>query len=151
MHDTVITSGTLVNLTYSIRDSNGHVLEQSDIPVQYFFGGDQELIGGMDQALLGRKKGDVVEFKLSAQDSGFGAYDPDLTFTDDIEHVPPMFRMIGAEVPMENESGEQKIFRVIAIKDGKLTIDGNHPFAGHDLFVTIRIKELDSMSVGQML
>ena len=75
-------------------------------------------------------------------EGGFGPHDPALTFTDDIQNVPPEFRRIGAEVQMQNEAGESKTFYVTAIDNGRLTVDGNHPFAGQLLQVHVTIREV---------
>jgi FKBP-type peptidyl-prolyl cis-trans isomerase SlyD len=139
--DQIISDGKLVALTYSITDSNGAVLEQADLPVTYIHGGQIELIGGMDAAIRGKQAGDIIELQL-APEQGFGAHDPNLTFTDDLDNVPPEFRFIGAEVQMHNEAGEVRSFHVTQIADGKLTVDGNHPLAGKSLVVHIRIQEV---------
>jgi FKBP-type peptidyl-prolyl cis-trans isomerase SlyD len=139
--DQTISDGKLVALTYSITDTNGAVLEQADLPVTYIHGGHTELIGGMDAAIRGKQAGDIIELQLTPE-HGFGAHDPNLTFTDDLDNVPPEFRFIGAEVQMQNEAGEVRTFIVTAIADGKLTVDGNHPLAGKSLVVHIRIQEV---------
>ena len=153
MSKEIIKSGKFVSLTYSISDLDDHVLEQSDLPVNYIHGGETELIGGMDRAVTGKGPGDEVSLTVPP-DKGFGEHDPDLTFTDDIENVPPQFRQLGAEVQMQNEAGEVKSFFVTRIENGKLTVDGNHPLAGKTLKVKVKILEVrdatqeDLMNVG---
>jgi len=141
MPDNKIGPGKLVSLTYSILDESGAVLEQHDIPVSYIYGGEMELLGGMDRAVEGRRAGDSVEVALTP-DEGVGPYDPSLTFTDDLDNVPPQFCRVGAEVPMQSESGEVKTFYVTRIEDGKLTVDGNHPMAGKALRVRVNIHQV---------
>ncbi len=141
MNDQAIENGKLVSIVYSIRDDGGRVLEQSDLPVSYIHGGHNELIGGMDDLVAGKRAGDRVEFSLKPE-QGFGSHDPDLTFTDAIENVPPQFRHLGAEVQMQNDEGEVKTFYVTKIEGGQLTVDGNHPLAGKDLHVRVEIKEV---------
>jgi len=136
-----IQPGKFVSLTYTISDADGNLLEQNDLPVSYIHSGDTELIGGMDRAVLGKSAGDKVEMSVPPED-GFGESDPDLTFTDDLENVPPEFRRVGAEVQMESESGDVKNFYVTKIEDGKLTVDGNHPLAGKTLTVNVKILEV---------
>jgi len=136
-----VRNGKLVSLVYRICDDSGRVLEQSDLPVSYIHGGHNELIGGMDRAVAGRRAGDTVELRLDPN-QGFGSHDPALTFTDAIDNVPPQFRHIGAEVQMQNEAGDVKTFYVTRIEDGRLTVDGNHPFAGKELRVTVEIKDV---------
>ncbi len=141
MSKEIIQPGKFVSLTYTISDMEGNLLEQNDIPVSYIHGGDQELIGSMDRAVLGKCAGDMVEMTVPPED-GFGAHDPELTFTDDLENVPQEFRRVGAEVQMQNDAGEVKTFYVTRIEDGKLTVDGNHPLAGKTLKVRVNIKEV---------
>ncbi len=153
MSKEIITTGKFVSLTYSIADPEGNVLEQSDLPVSYIHGGETELIGGMDRAVEGKAVGEEVEITLTPE-QGFGEHDPDLTFTDDIENVPPEFRQLGAEVQMQNEAGDVRSFFVTRIENGRLTVDGNHPLAGKSLVVRVKILEVrdatrdDAMNVG---
>jgi FKBP-type peptidyl-prolyl cis-trans isomerase SlyD len=141
MSKDIIKPGKFVSLTYSISDSEGNTLEHNDLPVSYIHGGEQELIGGMDRAVSGKAAGDEVEVVVPPA-QGFGAHDPDLTFTDNIANVPEQFRYIGAEVQMQSEAGEVKSFFVTRIEDGKLTVDGNHPMAGKTLRVKVKIVEV---------
>ncbi len=153
MSKETIKTGKFVTLTYSISDLEGNVLEQSDLPVNYIHGGETELIGGMDRAVAGKGPGDEVSITVPPE-QGFGDHDPDLTFTDDLENVPPQFRQLGAEVQMQNEAGEVKSFFVTKIENGRLTVDGNHPLAGKTLKVNVKILEVrdatqeDAMSIG---
>ena len=141
MSSDTIKPGKFVSLTYTISDTEGRVLEQNDLPVNYVHGGDTELIGSMDRAIAGKRAGDEVEVTVGPED-GFGERDPDLSFTDDIENVPPQFRHVGAEVQMQNEAGEVKTFYVTKIEDGQLTVDGNHPMAGKELVIRVKIHEV---------
>jgi FKBP-type peptidyl-prolyl cis-trans isomerase SlyD len=149
MSPQVIKPGKFVTLTYTIADTEGNLLEQNDIPVNYVHGGDTELIGGMDRAVAGKAAGDTIEMTVPPED-GFGPHDPSLTFTDDIENVPPQFRRIGAEVQMQNEAGEAKTFQVTRLEDGKLTVDGNHPLAGKTLVVRVKILEVRDATIEDM-
>jgi FKBP-type peptidyl-prolyl cis-trans isomerase SlyD len=141
MSDQAIRPGKYVSLTYSITDDTGSVVEQTDLPVGYIHGGNTELIGGMDDAVTGKRTGDRVDLSL-APGEAFGPHDPTLTFTDALENVPPQFRRIGAEVPMQSDSGEVRNFYVTAMDEGTLTVDGNHPLAGKALKVHVQIQEV---------
>jgi len=149
MTEQTVQNGKYVTLSYTIVDEDGNVVEQHDIPIGYVHGSDTQLIGGMDRAVQGKKAGDEVEVILTPDISGFGDYDPTLTFTDDLENVPPEFRHIGAEVAMQNDAGETRTFHVSKIEDGKVTIDGNHPLAGKTLKVIVRIHEVRDAAAGE--
>jgi len=132
---------TVITMTYTIRDPQGTVLEQVDLPVSYVHGGRNDLLPALQQALAGHQPGDTVEITLPPEEA-FGDSDPALTYTDDIDNVPPEFRKLGAEVQMQNDSGEVKNFTVSRIEDGKLTVDGNHPLAGKTLTFALKVLEV---------
>jgi FKBP-type peptidyl-prolyl cis-trans isomerase SlyD len=140
MTDQFVENNKVVSFTYSIVDDNGELLEQSDLPISYVHGGKHEMFDKVVQALDGSVIDDAVEVLLTPEE-GFGPHDPELTYTDDIENVPDEFRRIGAEVEMMNDSGESRTFTVTRIKDGKLTVNVNHPMAGK--IITFHIKVID--------
>jgi len=130
-----------VTLTYRITDSGGQTVEQNDLPVGYVHGTGSGLFDKVEQALDGHVSGDSVEVTLSP-DEGFGAHDPELTFTDDLDNVPPQFRQLGAEVEMVNDRNEPRSFHVTRIADGRLTVDGNHPLAGQTVVFHVQVLEV---------
>lgn len=148
MHKEIVSNGKYVSLTYTIVDEQQNVVEQHDLPLGFVYGSDTELIGGMDTAIRGKSAGDSVEVSIPPEDA-FGSHDPSMTFTDDIENVPPEYRNLGAEVQMQNEAGEAKTFYVSHIEKGKLTVDGNHPLAGKILKVKIQILEVRNAVSGE--
>lgn len=141
MSDDVVSDGKFVSITYTLDDPSGQLIEQHDLPVGYIHGGEAQLLGGMDQAIAGHRAGEVVELTIPA-DQAFGPRDDNLIFTDDLDNVPAEFRHIGAEVLMQSDRGESRTFYVTRIEGSKLTVDGNHPLAGRDLKVTVRIHEV---------
>ena len=141
MSEQIVRPGKYVSLAYSIADDAGNILEQTDLPVGYIHGGNTELIGGLDDAVSGKQAGDRFDLTLDP-DQGFGPHDPNLTLTDKVANVPPEYRFVGAEVPMQSESGEVKTFYVTRIGEETLTIDGNHPLAGKSLKVQVQIREV---------
>jgi len=138
MNGQFVSRNKVVSFTYSIMDEDGEILEQSDLPISYVHGGRHNLFEKIEQELDGCVENDVVQVAL-APEEGFGAHDPSLTYTDDLENVPPQFRHIGAEVEMMNDQGDSRKFTVTRIENGKLTVDGNHPMAGKSIVFNIRV------------
>ncbi|HHJ34667.1 MAG TPA: peptidylprolyl isomerase [Gammaproteobacteria bacterium] len=136
-----ITHNKFVSLVYTITDDDDNILERIDMPIQYIQGAGSQVIEKIEMALEGHQTGDLVQVSLTPEE-GFGAHQPELTFSDDINNVPPQFHSIGAEVEFQNDQGESKIFRVTEIADGKLTVDGNHPFAGKNITYNITVQEV---------
>lgn len=141
MADQFVCQNKVVSFTYSIVDESGEVIEQSDLPISYVHGGRHDLFEKVEQELEGSVIGDSVAVELTPEE-GFGAHDPDLTYTDDLENVPPECRRLGAEVEMMNDKGDTRKFTVTRIENGKLTVDGNHPMAGKTIVFHIRVTDI---------
>jgi FKBP-type peptidyl-prolyl cis-trans isomerase SlyD len=134
----VVADRKVVTFTYVILDSAGYVLEQSDLPMSYIHGVDGKMFPKVERGISGAAEGQEVEVSLTA-DEAFGPHDPELTFTDAIDNVPPEYRRIGAEAMFQNEAGETMTMLVTQIANGQITLDGNHPFAGKDLVFRIAV------------
>ncbi|MGD2073631.1 MAG: peptidylprolyl isomerase [Gammaproteobacteria bacterium] len=145
MTDEVVDKDKVVGISYAIIDASGAILEQSDLPLYYVHGGPNQMFPEVEAALAGCAVGDSVEVVL-APEKAFGYHDPNLTYTDDIDNVPPQFRRVGAEVQMQNERGEVRSFFVSKIEDGKVTVDGNHPFAGKTLTYAVTVLDIRDAS-----
>jgi FKBP-type peptidyl-prolyl cis-trans isomerase SlyD len=145
MSDPVVAKNKAIYITYSIVTEDGNVFEQSDLPIGYVHGADSGLFEQVEEALEGATVGDRIEVTLSPEE-GFGPHDPNLTYTDDLENVPPQYRHVGAEVEFQNESGEPMTFHVTRIADGKLTIDGNHPLAGQTVTFVVDVAAIRDAS-----
>lgn len=151
MSDQRISRNKVVQFTYSISDEDGNIVEQVDLPVKYVHGAsDMGLIERVERALEGCKVGDQIEVEVPPSE-GFGEFDPSLTFSDDLDNVPPQFRQVGAQVEMANDAGETKAFIVTSIEDGKLTVDGNHPLAGKTAKFSVTVQDVRDATPEEIL
>jgi FKBP-type peptidyl-prolyl cis-trans isomerase SlyD len=128
MSDDVVSKHKVVFIRYSVLDETGRVMGQQDMPTGYVQGAGSGLFDEIELSLEGHKVGEKVESLLPA--GAFGERDPDLVIEDDLDNVPPQLRFLGAEAEMQNESGDVLSFRVTAIEEGRITLDGNNPLAG---------------------
>ena len=136
-----ISKNKAVYISYRIVDEHGQVFEQMDMPVGYIHRANSGIFEKVEAALEGHTIGDRIEVTLSPEE-GFGPYQPELAFTDDIGNVPEEFRHLGAEVEFTNDREEAMMFKVTRIADGKLTVDGNHPMAGQTVTFVVDIKAI---------
>ena len=147
MSDNRVTQGKFVELTYTIVDERDEVVEAASLPIHYIHGHNSGIFPQIEKALDGKSVGDTVSVEIK---DGFGPHDPALTFTDALDNVPPEFRKVGAEVEMQNESGEVKTFYVTKIEGGFLTVDGNHPFAGKTVTFHVKVESLRDASQAEI-
>lgn len=136
-----ITKDKVVTVTYRVEDDKGEVIEQIDLPVNYVHGRDSGLVPKVEHALEGKSAGEEVTVPLTPKE-GFGEWFPDLTFSDNIENVPPQYRQIGVEAEFVNEEGETLKMVVTHVDNGTVTLDGNHPFAGKNITFFVKVLEV---------
>lgn len=148
MPDT-ISNNKAVSITYTISDDRGDILESNDVPTTFIYGRDRQVIEKIERALRGHEAGDTVHVELSPEE-GFGPYQPELTYTDELDNVPDQYHHIGAEVEFRNDQGESRIFRVTRIEGNKLTVDGNHPFAGMTVTYNISVQDVRDATPGEL-
>ena len=128
----------VVTVSYSIMSEAGEILERVDLPVNYVHGGGSGLFDKVELALDGQKVGDTVEVTLTPEE-GFGPWNPEMTFRDAIDNVPPEFRRVGAEAEFSNADGGTIKMVVTSVADGMVILDGNHPFAGKTVKFVVTI------------
>ena len=136
----MITKDKVVTVNYRIEDDKGETLEAVETPVTYLHGRDSGLFEKVEAELDGKAVGDTVSVTLSPKD-GFGEWNPEMTFSDAIENVPPEYRKLGAVAEFHNDAGETIQMTVTHVDAGTVTLDGNHPLAGKT--VTFHVKVVD--------
>lgn len=141
MSSSRISQNKVVHITYQIRDQAGNLLERTDLPVSYVHGAKSELLEKIEASIEGHAIGDTVTVTL-APEEGFGPHRPDLTYEEDLENVPPEYRRVGAEVTFANDKGDTITMVVSRIDSGKLTLDGNHPFAGQAVTFQVTVSDI---------
>ncbi len=137
----MITKDRVVTLNYRIETEDGETVEQMDTPVSYLHGRDSGLFESVEAALDGKATGDVVSVTIPPEE-GFGSWDPDKTFSDAIENVPPEYRKLGAVAEFQNELGESLKMTVTHVDAGTVTLDGNHPLAGKTITFHVRVVDV---------
>ena len=141
----MIAKGSFVQLEYTILGKSGEALESSkeDGPMECNVG-DGDLPPAIEEALIGRKEGDVFEITLEPEDA-FGSYDPEglvtvprSEFPAGEEIDPGLF--VELEINAEDGSAENLETRVIEVNPEAVVLDANHPLAGK--VVTFRMRVL---------
>lgn len=137
----MISKDKVVTVSYRIETEDGETVEQMDTPVSYLHGRDSGLFEKVEEALDGQAVGDVVSVTLTPAE-GFGDWDPEKTFSDAIENVPPEYRKLGAEAEFQNELGDSLKMIVTHVDAGTITLDGNHPLAGKTITFHVRVVDV---------
>jgi FKBP-type peptidyl-prolyl cis-trans isomerase SlyD len=136
-----IAMNTVVSITYELLDSNGNVLESSKDPVSYLHGGYDNIFPRVEEGLHGKSIGDTVEITLEPADA-FGEYDEELVQMEPVSAFPSKDLKVGMQFEGEDESGEVILYTITNIDDGKVIVDGNHPWAGERVLFKATIADV---------
>ena len=141
-----ISNGTLVELSYTIEDPDGEVLESSEQsgPLEYQHG-QGELPPALEEALEGKQPGDEVVVSLGPGEA-FGEYNVDgLVSVPRSEFPEETELVVGDSISVtveESESGEPEelTMRIAEVNAEAVVLDANHPLA--DRAVVFRVQVL---------
>jgi len=149
MSDTVA-KHKVVSFTYCLLNEKGEVVERNDIPTDYVHGSDDHVFPAvMAEALEGTVVGDTKEISLPPE-IGYGAYDENKTYRGKIEDMPPEYHQLGAQATFKDEEGKELMMTVMSVENGEVFLDGNHPFAGKTLTVSMTVKAIRDATVEEI-
>ena len=136
-----IAKNSVVTLNYTVRDTDGAVIDDGEHPLVYLHGGYDGIFPVLGETLHAKKVGDVLQVKLLPEEA-FGDYDEELILVEDAKLFPENIE-VGMSFERVSEDGEEEVlYRVTDIADGKVVVDGNHPLAGVALVFDVTVAEV---------
>ena len=151
-----IEAGTVVTLSYDLRDCDGELLEQPEASLAYLHGGFDGIFPKVEAALAGQEPGFELALTLDPDDA-FGEYDAELLRVEPRDRFPETLE-VGMQfegVPGGNED-EALIYTVTDVTKDAVVVDGNHPYAGERIWFRCMVQEVrrassEEISVGHAL
>lgn len=142
----VVRSGDRVKVHFTGRLEDGTVFGSSqDRDPLEFTAGSNEVIPGLDQAVIGMQPGETRTVAVSAEDA-FGPRTPGLE-----QEVPRSMLPDGIKVGdrLQAQAGERTVLLWVSqLDEESALLDVNHPLAGHSLSFDLELVSLDSMQEG---
>ena len=132
-------ANTVVTLSFKLFDSSNRLIEETDEPVAYLHGGHSGIFPKVEAALKDKKVGDSVSVTLEPEDA-FGDYDAELMRVEPLDQLPPDVS-IGGQLVAEQD-GNEMVWRITDIADGKAVLDGNHALAGQRLRFDCKVLDI---------
>ncbi|MBE0524814.1 MAG: FKBP-type peptidyl-prolyl cis-trans isomerase [Methanosarcinales archaeon] len=137
--------GDVVKIHYEVEFEDGTIFESTlDKEPLKFTTGNNEVIVGLEQAILGMSPGLLKKVKIPYE-KGFGPFQKDLVVEIGREHHPYSEPEIGQMVKIVplNEKLPSNVYRVIDFSESTITFDANHPLAGKDLIYHIQLIDFE--------
>ncbi len=135
-----IQKGKVVDLSYTLKDSDGELLDQADTqdPFSYLHGAD-EVVPGLEKALEGLNIGDKKVVVVSAAE-GYGEVDEQLKVAVKRSQFPKGADLkAGMQFETESPDGEPMIFEIEKVEGEQVFVNGNHPLAGVTLHFDVEV------------
>ncbi len=140
MNELVVGEGTEVTLHFSLKLENGDVVDSNfeGAPASFVVG-DGKLLPGYEETVLGLRSGESCSAVVPPE-KGFGQPNPDnvqqvkrSSFDNGIELAE------GLVVSFADAAGAELPGVVKAFDDREVTVDFNHPLAGHSITFEAKI------------
>lgn len=139
-----VAAGSRVRLHYTLSLADGTIVDDTSMDEPLLFTvGDGTLLPGLEACLLGMVMGQRGSYVLTPE-QGYGYPDPDNIHDlprDDFPADPAIEP--GAILSFATPAGDDIPGTVLAMDEARVTVDFNHPLAGHTLRFAVEILSLD--------
>lgn len=139
---TKVTDKVVVTIEYTMT-VEGEVLDSSDEegPLEYLQG-FQNVIPGLESAMLGMKVGESKSIVVSAEE-GYGEFEEDSIMKVPRDEFPPEIPVEkGVELHMTDQDGDTFMATVVEVGEKSVQLDTNHPLAGKELHFDVKVTDL---------
>lgn len=134
-----IADGVRVTMEYTLTLPDKTVVDSTKgQPPFSYTQGKQEIIPGLEKALVGLKAGDKKHVTIPAAEA-YGVYDDKKKVEVPKDKVPPAVQ-VGTR--LRSQSGQEA--KVVEIKGNAVVVDVNHPLAGKDLTFDVNIVNVET-------
>lgn len=128
-------SGQIINSTF-----NREVLTSIEAP--------EIMLSGLSRGLQNLEKGDKRTLLLTAEEA-YGLYDTKKVILFPKKKLPQNLQ-VGQSVSIVGKSGKVRTYNILQFHDDMVSLDGNHPLAGHDLTFEIQAVEVRNASPAEI-
>jgi FKBP-type peptidyl-prolyl cis-trans isomerase SlyD len=143
-----IAKDTVVTMHYKVVNAQGQLLDKAQEPTSYLHGGYDNTLPKIEEALEGQEVGFATTLNLAAADA-FGERDESLVQTISKKDFPPGVK-VGGQLRGRTPDGQEQVFNVVKIKGDQVILDGNHPWAGQNLSLSLKVLEVRAASAEEV-
>jgi peptidylprolyl isomerase len=136
-------AGDTVKVHYTGRFNDGTVFDSSvkREPLEFQIG-DGRILPAFEQGVVGMEPGDTKRIEVGAEEA-YGKRKDQMVRKIPREQFPEDFKPeIGKQIQIPGEGGQNLVVMVVDFDDESITLDANHPLAGHDLSFEIELLEV---------
>jgi len=134
--------GDTVEVHYTGKLDNGEVFDTSANiePIQFTIGAGQ-VLEGFEEAVIGMAPGESKSWKVDV-DKAFGPRHEAMVVTVEKENLPDELEPKVGQTLHAGAGDNSVAVRVVDVSGDRVTLDGNHPLAGKELFLDITLERI---------
>jgi peptidylprolyl isomerase len=144
--------GDTVRVIYTGKLEDGEIVDSSEEcddegcecdagPLEFNIG-EEDVIPGLEEAVIGMGPGETKTVNIPA-DQAYGPRDDEMIFLVDRSDIPEDLNPeIGQILEITDDDGEVFSVVVTDVSETSITIDANHPLAGHNMVYDIELVEV---------
>jgi FKBP-type peptidyl-prolyl cis-trans isomerase 2 len=137
--DLAVADGLSVTLEYTLSLPDRTRVESNvGQPPLTFVQGSHHLVPGLEKAIEGMKAGQTKHVEVPAE-LAYGVYDPEAKLKVPKNRVPPTVK-VGDVL---TRPSDRRPMKVVEITDQTVILDTNHPLAGKDLVIDVKILKVE--------
>ena len=137
---TITNENCVVGIEYEVKESGTTEVVDSNKgaqPLEFIIGKGQ-IIPGLENALVGMKKGESGDIMVKASDA-YGDVNPEAVQTLPKEQFEGVDLVEGMTLYGQSEDGQTTQVTVKSFDDKEVNVDFNHPLAGKDLMFSVTV------------
>lgn len=133
-------SQNVISFHYTLKDKEGNTIDTSEgqEPLAFLVGSGH-IIPNLESEIVTMNVGDKKDVEIKAAD-GYGELRPDLIVKVQRSQFGDQELEVGMQFQI-NEEPNAPIFAIQNINGDEITLNGNHPLAGIDLFFNVEVTE----------
>ncbi|PLX91562.1 MAG: peptidylprolyl isomerase [Desulfuromonas sp.] len=143
--------GDRVRVKYTGKLDDGQIFDSSEEcgcgcdeeegPLEFVIG-EEELLPGFEEAVIGMSIQEKKEIKLVAEDA-YGPWHEEMVMAIERSEIPEDIELeIDNMLEVTDEDGSAFPVRITEVTDTTVTLDANHPLSGEDLTFEIELVEI---------
>jgi peptidylprolyl isomerase len=130
-----------IHYTGTLQDGRKFDSSAGREPLQFTIG-ENRILRKLEEAVVGMSVGDTATVAIAAADA-YGPRDPEAVQQVDRDMIPDEIDIaVGNQLQATTQTGQTIVLTVVAVNEGSVTVDGNHPLAGEDLTFAIELVEI---------
>jgi peptidylprolyl isomerase len=136
-------NGDKIRIHYTGKLEDGNVFDNSKErqPLEFIVG-DGEVMPGIEKGVIGMEPGDTKTIEIPPEEA-FGPKRKELVIEVPKSELPNQITpTLGQRLKMHDPDGDHIELIITDINEETITLDANHPLAGHTLFFDLELVEI---------